>query len=486
MINYKWVRGIALLLICIFSYGCSLTGQSGSDANAALKRPNIVFILADDMGYGDLSAFNPLSKIPTPHINSMAERGMRCTDAHSAAPWCIPSRYGFLTGLYPYNINTNWDETSLIHSSQVTIASMLKDNGYKTGMVGKWHEGFNDFKKWIDEGGKGRLAGGPVDLGFDYYFGVPASLDLPPYFYIENDYAVKPPTGFIASSHSVGLADVQGRFWRKGKIAAGFNHEDVLPTLTKKAIHFIKQNALENKPFFLYYALTAPHTPWLPSEEFKGKSGAGLYGDFVMQVDDVVGQINDVLKENGIERNTLVIFTSDNGPVWFQHNIDKTGHRSAGLLSGIKFDSWEGGHRIPFIVKWPAKIKAGSYSNALIDLTDMMATFAAVSGGDLSNRNSRSEESSMNQMPVFMGQKATVRKIMPNANSIRNGQWKLIIGNGWTKFQKAHEPEKEFKQSKFELYNLKADIFERNNLFKQYPVKVEQLTALYDSIKPDK
>jgi arylsulfatase A-like enzyme len=263
----------------------------------------------------------------------------------------------------------------------MTIATLLKDHGYNTGMVGKWHLGFiggNDFDY------SKPLRGGPVDHGFDYFFGMHASLDIPPYFYVENDLCVQPPTDSIEASHTDSYYPIQGAFWREGRIAPGFRHVEVLPTFTDKAIAFIRNHkSASSSPFFLYLAFTAPHTPWLPSDSFNHSSDAGMYGDFTVQVDHSVGLVLNELEQLGYEDNTLVFFTSDNGPVWYQRDIERFDHRSTYFLRGMKADAYEGGHRMPFIAKWPGHIRAGTATGELICFTDMLATFSDIVGFSL-------------------------------------------------------------------------------------------------------
>jgi arylsulfatase A-like enzyme len=488
MKNIKYFYNIYFLLIILFLgsvlYSCSQSKIRHMKKDPASK-PNIIFILADDMGYGDPRAYNPQSKISTPNIDRLAMQGMRFTDAHAAAPWCTPSRYGLLTGQYPFRRSTgkNWKK-ELILPRQPTLATMLKKRGYKTGIVGKWHLGFSNFIKWNHDGYKGPLKGGPTAHGFDYYYGIPASADQPPYFYIKNDYAVHPPTGSIQEHHSQGWAPAQGAFWNGGKIAPDYKFPQVLPRLTREAVKFIGRNAQGSKPFFLYFALTAPHTPWVPLKKFKGSSGAGLYGDFCVEVDYEVGRIMKKVKQEGIQKNTILIFASDNGPIWFKNDIKRYGHRAAAMLRGVKFDTWEGGHRIPFIVRWPGKVKADTYSGALLDFTDMMATFAAITGDTL-QENQNTLHDSYNQLPVWEGEKSSVRSILPiidlgTTRSIRKGKWVLIMPSGAGGFWGHHNVK--LLQDTVELYNLKADISENHNVYKKYPQKVKQLEQLMKKV----
>ena len=352
-----------------------LASLHAADASKPAGKPNILILLADDMGYGDPGCYNPQSKIATPHIDRLAREGMRFTDAHAPGPLCHPSRYGLLTGRYPFRTDVSrWPQQPLIEVGQMTIASLLKSQGYRTAMVGKWHLGFRE------DGYDQPLPGGPVACGFDTYFGFRASTDIPPYFYIRGDRAVTPPTDHIEARHSPGWAPIQGEFWREGGIAPGLVLKDVLPRLTEEALQVIKAQAQANqdgrKPFLLYFAPTAPHTPWLPSPEFVGKSGAGMYGDFTMMVDAEIGRILAALDQSGLAGETLVIFTSDNGPVWYETDVERLGHASAGAWRGMKSDAWEGGHRMPFIVRWPGRVNAGTVSEQPICFTDLLATFA--------------------------------------------------------------------------------------------------------------
>ncbi|NIL96537.1 MAG: sulfatase-like hydrolase/transferase, partial [Planctomycetales bacterium] len=328
-----------------------LVAISGGAAPAA-QHPHIVLILADDMGYGDMGAYNPHSKIPTPHLDRLAADGIRFTDAHAGGSICIPSRYALLTGRFAVRGKMNPRRNTVIEQGTRTVADQLKDHGYRTAMVGKWHLGF--------EGPPGSqdlfdyaapLRGGPLDRGFDSFFGMHASLDIPPYFYIRGRSAVTPPTETIEAHHSMGGEDdwnqIQGAFWRKGQIAPDLKLADVTPRFADEALEVIRSHGHQENPLFLYLALPSPHTPWLPTQAFQGQSGAGMYGDFMMQVDATVGQILAALDEAQMAENTLVIFTSDNGPVWYDKDVARFGHRSAGDLRGMKASSYEGGHRMP-------------------------------------------------------------------------------------------------------------------------------------------
>ncbi len=453
-------------------------------ASAPALPPNIVFILADDLGYGDPHCFNPQSKISTPNMDRLASEGMRFTDAHAPGSVCFPSRYGLITGRYPFRNKGIRQPTqgAMIEPTGMTVATLLRDAGYATAMVGKWHLGFDggdafDYSK--------PLRGGPCDHGFDSFFGQHASLDIPPYFYIANDRAVAAASEDIGASSSPDWSPIQGAFWRAGKIAPDYKHPEVLPTYTRKAIEYIEARgrSTDRKPFFLYVAFTAPHTPWLPMEEFRGQSMGGLYGDFVSQLDDSVGQVLRALNRAGLVENTLVIFSSDNGPVWLPEDVLKFQHSAVGLLRGMKGDAWEGGHRMPFIARWPGKIKAGSSSGETICFTDMLATFAAITGRKLP---ADAAEDSYNLLPVMLGEKhasplreATIHDSADGGVlSVRAGDWKLIPILGSAGFSKPARIKPEPGGPSGQLYNLADDPSETKNLFAEKPDIVARLTAL--------
>ncbi len=330
-------RKIAFGILCGFLTSCGLVAR-------AQEKPNIVFILADDMGYGDLSAYNSESRICTPNLDRLANAGMVFTDAHAGGSTCVPSRYALLTGRFAARMQRG--NGPLIAEGQATIASLLRDNGYRTAMVGKWHQGFDQDVRNRGEPGKGiavdydqPLTGGPVDRGFDSFFGMHASLDIPPYFYIKDRAPLMAPTEVIEDSSSIdgeeGWNKIQGVFWRGGDIAPDFKHHEVTPRFAEEAAQVIETHD-GRKPLFLYLALPSPHTPWLPAKEFVGKSGAGMYGDFVMTVDGVVGQVLASVDKAGMSDNTLLLFSSDNGPVWYEKDVQKFGHNSVGPLRGAK------------------------------------------------------------------------------------------------------------------------------------------------------
>ena len=407
---------------------------------SAESRPNIVFIMADDLGYGDVGCYNSESRISTPNIDRLAADGMRFTDAHAPGSVCVPTRYGLMTGRYPFRRDLK--SSRKIEPDRTTIASLLRDNGYATAMVGKWHLGFE--RRPPDDWSE-PLHGGPLDCGFDTYFGIPASLDIPPYYYIRGRQPVVPPTEQIGPKNTPGWTNIQGEFWRAGRIAPGFRHEEVLPKFDEESVAVIDQHRRRNssKPLFLYVTLTAPHTPWLPTQEFRGKSDVDLYGDFVMQVDSIIGHILDALDRNELTGNTFVIVTSDNGPVWYDRDIQKHSHRATGPLRGMKADVWEGGHRIPFIVRWPNHVPTGSKCNQTICFTDMMATCAEIVGVE---PPPDVRQDSFSILPLLYGTTPTksIRQITihnRDASAIRIGRWKLIPNHGAGGISKRNQAE---------------------------------------------
>jgi arylsulfatase A len=468
-------KRINLLLLAVMIFiGSAIAACTTSD-----ELPNIVIILVDDMGYGDPGCYNSASKIPTPNIDQLASDGMRFTDAHAAGALCHPSRYGLMTGQYPFRTNVSvWRKKPVIEEDQVTTPSLLKSKGYHTAMVGKWHLGFQE------NGYENPLPGGPVDRGFDSYFGIRASTDIPPYFYIRDDQAVDPPTDHIDAESSEGWSPIQGSFWRAGGIAPGLELKDVLPRFTKEAIEVIRDHIgnddHKDKPLMLYVAYPAPHTPWLPSQEFDGKSGAGMYGDFLMMVDAQIGMVLDALDEAGMSENTLLVFSSDNGPVWYDIDTKRLGHDSSGGLRGMKADAWEAGHRMPFIVRWPGKVKKGSVSDQTICFTDLLATCAAVTNVDLP---AGAGPDSYSFLPVLKGEQLDEQPIRPSIVMqsgsgfmlIRSGEWKLINKLGSGGFSEPRRIEPGPGDPEGQLYNLADDPGETNNVYSENPEIVARL-----------
>jgi arylsulfatase A len=441
--------------------------------------PNVLVILVDDMGYGDLQSYNPKSKIPTPHLDKLAQAGMRFTDAHAAGSVCHPSRYGLITGQLPFRVDyQGWRETPSIAEGRTTIASLLKSENYRTAMVGKWHLGF------AEEGYDQPLRGGPVDRGFDTFFGIRASTDIPPYFYIDGDRALVPPNDSIGDNTTDGWTNIQGAFWREGGIASNLQLEHVLPRFADEAVGVIRDHArlAADDPLFLYVAFPAPHTPWLPSKEFQGASGASMYGDFLVMVDAMIGRVLTALDESGLANETLVIFSSDNGPVWYPTDVANYDHDSVGGLRGMKGDAYEGGHRMPFIVRWPGKVSAGSSSDQLICFTDVLATLAEVTHRQL---GSGEGPDSISFLPQLLGHPARVGEsreslVLQSSRglfSVRLGQWKYINGLGSGGFSGSGDRSAKPDRSGQQLYDLQADPGESTNLWRERPEVAKRLKA---------
>lgn len=455
----------------------------------AQQKPNIIFILADDMGYGDVKSLNPQSKLNTINIDNLAANGMRFTDAHSSSALCSPTRYGILTGRYDFRSTLQngvlWSyDKPIIAASRMTIASLLKKNGYNTAAIGKWHLGLNwakDDKGNIDYSQP--VGGGPADLGFDYFYGITASLDIPPYVYIHNDKITATSIG-----HTEGTSANEQDFWREGPIGNDFKHEEVLSNLTNKAVEYINDASKKHQPFFLYFALTAPHTPMLPAKEFLGKSHTNAYGDFVLMVDAEVGKIMKAVKNSGIEKNTLIVFTSDNGvtPASNMPQMEQLGHYSSYVFRGHKADIFEGGHRIPFVISWPGKIEKNTVSNTTICLTDFMATCASIVHDKLP---SNAGEDSYDLTPLLCKNSSETYQrssLVSHSNngsfSIRQGNWKLELcpgSGGWS--YPVPKKARALKLPPVQLYNLKQDISEQHNLAAKHPDIVKKLTSLMQS-----
>ena len=449
---------------------------------ARAAKPNIVVVFADDLGYGDLKAFNSESKIATPHLDRMAKEGMCFTDAHAPGSVCFPSRYGLMTGRYPFRKRLRWKDESVIAADRMTVPSMLKSAGYQTAMIGKWHLGFDGGMPYKYER---RFTGGPIHRGFDYFYGIHASTDIPPYFYIENDRVTVAPEKILPARNTEGWTKIQGEFWREGAVGSDFEMYDVLPNFTRRAVNFIRKLRDKSKPFFLYVPLPAPHTPWVPVKKWQGKSKVPLFGDFMMQVDDTLGQVVNALKAEGIDKNTLVIFTSDNGPVWYPEDVRRFGHSSTGELRGMKGDAYEGGHRMPFVVRWPNAVAAGTRTGHLISFCDLLATFAEIVGQQLPVD---AGEDSFSFLGALKGERQPVRSNMVNLSSrgflnIRAGDWKYIAGLGSGGFTQPSKLKGEKGKPKGQLFNLKTDPGEKKDLAASRPEMAARLRAQLERIK---
>ncbi|KAA9041191.1 arylsulfatase [Ginsengibacter hankyongi] len=508
-----------LCVLLIFAYSCHQKDRDSTTVSKEERLPNIVYILADDLGYGDVSIYNPGSKINTPNIDEFAAEGMRFTDMHAPSSVCTPSRYGILTGDYcwrsrlPQSVLQGYGR-ALIEPGQPTVASLLKNHDYSTAVVGKWHLGLNwvikpghdsvlqlpvndpDHARIVKDIDPGNIdfslpvTDGPREHGFDYSYILPASLDMEPYCYLQNDTLTEPLTSTTNGNnlHPKGTPEyATGAFWRPGLMSPHFDFNSVLPNCTDHAVNYIKQKAKSGKPFFLYFAMPAPHTPWLPAKEFIGKSKAGPYGDYVTEVDAMVGKVLQAIKESGAASNTIVIFTSDNGPYWRPQYIQKYQHHAAYIFRGMKADAWEGGHRVPFIVRWPGHVKAGSVSNLIATLANLMATSAELAGGD---KMADSSFDSYSLVPVLTGkadssivQKAIINESSHGLYAVRNGSWKLIEGLGSGGFSSPVTAQPGPGEAIGQLYNINTDPSETNNLYLQDPGKVDSLSHLMDSIK---
>ena len=477
--------------IKILGLGLVLFTLLNASPAAYAQLPNIVIILVDDMGYGDAGCYNAESKIPTPNIDSLAAQGLRFTDAHAPGPLCHLSRYGLMTGVYPFRADTNqWRKSPSIKAGQTTIASLLNQQGYETVMVGKWHLGFNE------QGYEKPMNGGPVDVGFDSFYGIRASTDIPPYYYIRNREVVAAPTQTIPANQSKGWSPIQGAFWREGGISPDLELKDVLPNFTKEAVAVIDNHAMRqrtgksNDPLMLYLAYPAPHTPWLPSPEFIGTSQASMYGDFTNMVDANVGVVLKALEKNNMSNDTLLIFTSDNGPVWYEEDVKRFQHDSSGGLRGMKADAWECGHRMPFLVRWPGTVAPGTVSHQTISFTDLLATFAEMTDQQLPDE---AGADSFSFLSVLQGTQPENQPVHPhlvvasgrNGFTIREGDWKYIDMLGSGGFSKPNRVKPQPGGPQNQLYNLKNDPGETKNLTLEHPEiskrLKEQLTRIVDS-----
>ncbi len=451
---------------------------------AHASKPNLVYILADDLGWGDMDVYNAHSAVPTPNCNRFASQGMRFTDMHASSAVCSPSRYSILTGRYPWRSRLKkgvleGDAQNLIEAGRLTVPSMLKQEGYYTAGVGKWHLGLGDAEKTDFTK---PLVPGPNAHGFDYYFGIPASLDMAPYLFFENDHVVEQP-----SVPDAGSKEPRGVFWRAGLRAPHFDFPQVLPTITDKAVQILHQRAEhKEQPFFLYVALPSPHTPWVPLAEYRGKSGAGDYGDYAVEVDAMIGRVLDTVHELGMDDNTIVVVTSDNGADWKPEDIERYPHRANADWKGEKADIWEAGHRIPFIARWPGHIPANTVCDETGSLTDLMGTLSALLHRPLAPNEG---EDSFNLLPALLRQPhAPIRKtIIEESNggmySIREGNWKLELGLGSGGFSEPREVEPAPGGVQGQLYDLASDPRELYNVWAQHPDTVERLTKLLDAYK---
>jgi arylsulfatase A-like enzyme len=486
--NGMKILHVGLMAGLIGTAGCMSGSVENANATAAdTSKPNIVYIIADDLGYGDVQCLNPeRGKIATPRMDQLAGEGMTFTDAHASSSVCTPTRYSVLTGRYNWRSRLQAQvlmgfDPPLIASDRMTVADVLKQQGYNTACIGKWHLGLGmptvNNEPMNEEGvsnvdWKGKITGGPIDLGFDYYYGITASLNIPPYIYIEND-------------RFVGDEIVMQKTGRKGPKEKNFDNVQTLPLLTQKAIDYIHQQDAAT-PFFLYYALTAPHTPIVPTQEWRGKSGIGDYGDFVMMTDAAVGEIVDAIDAAGFGDNTIIIVTSDNGTSkWCgTKKLLEQGHYFSAQYRGSKGDLWDGGHRIPFFVRWPAQVKAGTVCDQLISLNDLMATCAELTGSDLpenAGEDSVSFLPALSEQPIVSTRAGVIHHSFSGHFSYRVGKWKLLLAKssgGWTSPTEAEAPA---GAPSIQLYDMEKDPGETTNLYDSHPDVVEHLLKLLES-----
>ncbi|MFR9652006.1 MAG: arylsulfatase [Rikenellaceae bacterium] len=474
----------------------------------AASRPNVIVIYADDMGSGDLSILNKESKFQTPHMDALARSGVNFTDAHTVSSVSTPSRYGILTGEYSWRSSlkagVTWGFSEpLIPADKPTVATMMKRAGYQTACVGKWHLGLG----WTTNDGKVAdkdgtnvcydkpLSHTPTSRGFDYFYGMSASLDIPPYVIIENERVVKQPNARYEETtfNEHDNEPIANPFLRAGDYVKGEGPEDFLPKYTNKVKELIKDYSRTDDPFFIYFALTAPHAPLAPNKKFLGKSGIGLYGDFMLEVDDVVGQVVAELKKRKVLDDTIIILSSDNGAERFAYyRLAESGHNSSGVYKGVKRDLWEGGHRVPFIVSWGDKFKGGSEVNQTICVSDIYATLADITGVELADGEA---QDSYSLMPLITGKDKYKREYTVHHSSsgrfaIRKGDWVLIeagLGddNRWLDkidYYDILKYDLPKELPKGELFNIKEDIEQRVSHYDDKPQIVAEFTAILDEI----
>lgn len=477
------------------------------------ESPNIIFIFADDMGYGDVSCNNPYSRVQTPAIDKIAEQGIRFTDAHSAGSVCTPSRYSLLTGRYFFRTpkqRGHWGYLPpYIEPERETIGDLLKKSGYTTACIGKWHLGLNWKKKeetlplithpeksgYTNVDFSSPVTGGPNDLGFDYSFIMPASLDMPPYVFVKNNKVVDEEILLTADVYPNQLDETEyawdrkhtseddiywerGVWWRNGEMSKSFKVEECIDEIAREGIAFIEREAGKEKPFFLYLPLTGPHTPWVANEQFKGTTAMGTYSDFIAQIDDIVARVTQKLKELEVEENTLIIFSSDNGAAWETEDVLQYAHQSSWGRRGMKGDAWDGGHHVPLVVKWPQGINPGIICNYDVSLIDFYATFADLTGQNL---NSNMAGDSFSFMEVLRGNQDSRSRdhiiYLSSAGrlAIKKGDWKYIEGLGSGGFSAPNRMMPVKNGPVGQLYNMREDVMESNNLFLQEPEIAKEL-----------
>ncbi|MEX0981557.1 MAG: arylsulfatase [Bacteroidales bacterium] len=497
----------AVVIVALLSFSCSHN-------NATDELPNIIIIFADDMGYGDVSALNPEAKVFTPAIDKMAETGLVFTEAHASASVCTPSRYALLTGRYAFRNrvkggNVGGFSRSVFDPERRTVGHLLKKAGYTTACVGKWHLGFdwtpvneNETPEMDRETNYSNvdysqpIKFGPNHFGFDYSFIHPASLDIPPYLFLRNGLAIDDQMVLSSDVYPIRLENTEyswdkkhtqeddiywekGVWWRNGEMAESFRIEKCHGDILADGTRFIEAHTSEsNSPFFLYLSLTGPHTPWVPEDQFKGKSSVDTYGDFILTIDNAVKVVNAKIQQLGIDDNTMVIFATDNGGYWPEEEIERYQHNSNYGRRGQKGDIWDGGHHVPLVITWPAKISEPQQYDHLVSLTDLFSTFA-----DLTDQaiDKKSGEDSFSFLHVLDGDLSTpVRNSMIHHSSrkffaIREGDWKYIdmLGSGGFTDPSVINPEPGMPEG--QLYNIREDPMESNNLYFEHPEIVADL-----------
>jgi arylsulfatase A len=444
------------------------------------QKPNVLLILADDLGIGSVGSYSPESKIRTPHLDKLAAQGMRFTDAHSPSSVCTPTRYGLMTGRYCWRSRLKQgvlqgNSPNLIEDGRPTIATLLKRQGYQTGVFGKWHLGLGTEAK--ADYSKAQHPS-PLDHGFDEFFGIPASLDMPPYVYIDGRMAVEQATAQIPDNGET----KRGPYWRGGPIAPGFKMEEVVPKIVDRAESFIRKHGAAKTPFFAYAPLPTPHTPWVPTKKSIGRSQAGLYGDFVEELDDHVGRLLKAVDETGQAGNTLVILTSDNGSPWEKRDMEENqGHWANRMLRGQKSDVYEGGHNIPFLMRWPGRVAAGKVNTQLTCLTDCFATIAQAVGETVPA--GAGEDS----YPILSGgRNHVIHHSGIGVFAVRHGDWKLIEGLGSGGFTLPAKIAPKPGGPAGQLFNLKTDPHEYVNLYQKHPEMVAKLTEVLNDVRAGK
>lgn len=471
----------------------------------AKQKPNIIILYADDLGHGDLGCYNPASKIPTPHLDRLAAAGMRFTDGHSSSGICTPSRYALLTGRHhwrDFHGIVNAFGKPPFKEAQLTLPGMLREMGYATACIGKWHLGWNwdairkpgtpgDSIQPGDFDWSKRVPGGPLDRGFDHYFG-DTVINFPPYAWIEDDKLVVAPDTLLDTTKWKAIKE-GGWECRPGPMVSGWDPYQNIPETTRRGVEYIRSHKDSEKPFFLYFAYPSPHAPIIPNDEFDGMSRAGPYGDFVVETDHSVGQLLTALEESGLSESTIIVFSSDNGPENYAYARDeKFDHWSSAPFRGLKRDLYEGGHHVPFLIQWPGVTKPGSVSGALISQVDLMATFSALVGYAVPDN---SAEDSHDFLPYLRGDTSTgprtsmVHNTNPNHYALREGEWLLIDApTGYTSRKAPPEWNRKHGQpdddgQAVELYHLKQDPGQRHNLAAEHPERVESLRALLKRLR---